>query len=62
MNASSSRGWLIGVIVLAALLRLWAALTLPLDFDEPVYVGVALDYARLIQQGDWAAVIDYPGN
>ncbi|WP_298820239.1 transcriptional regulator [Chloroflexus sp.] len=59
---TSSRGWLIGVIVLAALIRLWAALTLPLDFDEPVYVGAALDYARLIRQGDWAGVIDYPGN
>ncbi len=62
MNASFSRGWLLGVIALAALLRLWAALTLPLDFDEPVYVGAALDYARLIRQGDWAAVIEYPGN
>lgn len=62
MNAPASRGWLIGVIVLAALLRLWAALTLPPDFDEPVYVGAALDYARLIRQGDWAGVIDYLGN
>ncbi len=56
------RGWLLAVIVLAALLRLWAALTLPVDFDEPVYVGAALDYARLIRQGDWVGVIDYPGN
>lgn len=62
MQTHSSRGWLIGVITLAALLRLWAALTLPRDFDEPVYVGAALDYARLIRQGDWVGVIDYPGN
>lgn len=62
MNATVSRGWLISVIVLAALLRLWAALALPPDFDEPVYVGAALDYARLIRQGDWVGVIDYPGN
>ncbi|MEF3274943.1 MAG: transcriptional regulator [Chloroflexus sp.] len=62
MSDRSARGWLIGVVGLAALIRLWAALTLPLDFDEPVYVGVALDYAHLIRQGDWIGVIDYPGN
>ncbi|MEJ5345431.1 MAG: transcriptional regulator [Chloroflexus sp.] len=62
MRSGVSRGRLIGVIVLAALLRLWAVLTLPVDFDEPVYVGAALDYANLMRQGDWAGVIDYPGN
>ncbi len=62
MSKKPGRGWLIGVIALAALIRVWAALTLPVDFDEPVYVGAALDYARLIQAGDWAGVIDYPGN
>ena len=50
------------VVVIALLLRLWASLGLSLDFDEPVYMTAAGDYARLIQQGDWQGVIDYPEN
>lgn len=50
------------VVLIALLLRLWASLGLSLDFDEPVYLTAAGDYARLIQQGDWQGVIDYPEN
>jgi len=51
-----------GVVLLAAMLRLWAALQLPVDFDEPVYLQAAFDYARAVRAGDWNAVIDYPQN
>jgi hypothetical protein len=30
------------------------------DIDEPIYVGVAVDYARTLERGDFDAVIDYP--
>lgn len=48
------------VVLLAFFLRLWAAWQLPVDYDEPVYLQTGFDYARLIQAGDWQAVIDYP--
>jgi 4-amino-4-deoxy-L-arabinose transferase-like glycosyltransferase len=35
--------------------------SLPQDFDEPVYVVVAVDYARSMERSDFNAVIDYPG-
>ncbi len=50
------------IVLLAALLRLWAAWQLPVDYDEPVYIKVAFDYAAAIRAGDWSAVIDYAGN
>lgn len=50
------------VIIVAALLHAWAVVLLPVDFDEPVYVGVALEYAELLRAGDFAGVINYPGN
>jgi len=53
---------LIGVVVLAALLRVWAALQLPTDFDEPIYLQAGFDYAAAIRAGDLNAVIDYPNN
>jgi|GEM_PF-247671 len=52
----------VAAIVLAVLLRAWAALLLPTDFDEPVYVNAAFDYARLLRAGDLNGVIDYAGN
>jgi len=63
----SRRWWTRGrivaaVVILAALLRLWAAWQLPVDYDEPVYVKAALDYADAFRAGDWNAVIDYAGN
>jgi len=52
----------ITVVVLGLLLRVWSAWQLPVDFDEPVYVQGAYDYAELISSGDWDGVIDYPEN
>lgn len=53
---------LVAVIGVALLLRLWAVLLLPTDFDEPIYVGAALDYARAIAAGDLDGVVNYSGN
>ena len=50
------------VVLFALLLRIWAGMGLSLDFDEPVYMTAAGDYARLIQAGDWQGVIDYQEN
>src|SRR5262245_32680520 len=47
-----------GVILLAALLRLWAVFALPTDFDEPVYLQAGHNYAALIRRGDWNGVVD----
>jgi hypothetical protein len=59
-----SRNWLIAIIaivLIAALLRGWAVLRLPLDFDEPTYLQAGFDYARLIRAGHLNGIIDYPG-
>jgi ligand-binding sensor domain-containing protein len=63
----SRRWWTRGrivaaVVLLAALLRGWAAWQLPVDYDEPVYLKAGFDYADAIRAGDWGAVIDYAGN
>jgi hypothetical protein len=50
------------VVVLAFLLRVWSALQLPVDFDEPVYLEAAYDYAAALRAGDLGAIIDYSGN
>lgn len=50
------------VVILAALLRLWAAWQLPLDADEPTYLQAGFDYARLLRSGDFNEVIDYSAN
>jgi hypothetical protein len=55
-------GALLGILFFAALLRGWAALRLPLDYDEPVYLQAGLDYARALRAGDWNGVIDYAEN
>jgi hypothetical protein len=49
-------------VLLGALLRVWAAVLLPTDFDEPVYVRIAFDHARALRLGDLNGVIDYPEN
>src|SRR5678815_370567 len=46
------------VISIAILLRAWAVFMLPQDYDEPIYLQVAFDYADSIQHGDFNAVID----
>ena len=37
-----------------------AVAKLPQDFDEPIYVDVAVDYARAMKRGDLNAIIDHP--
>src|SRR4029077_9767157 len=37
-------------------------LALPTDFDEPVYVGAAMDYAHALRLGNLHGVIDSPQN
>jgi hypothetical protein len=49
-------------VVLAAFLRLWAAWQLPVDFDEPLYLRAAFDYAEAIRAGDLNAIVDYSQN
>ena len=59
----SKRRWIVaGVFTLALLLRLWTAWHLPEDYDEPVYLRAAFDYAQLLHTGDLQGVIDYPQN
>jgi len=68
MTTIASKGhrtWLlalIGIVLVAALLRGWAFLRLPLDYDEPVYLRAGFDYARALRAGDWNGVIDYAAN
>lgn len=53
---------LVGIVLLALLLRSWAALRLPLDYDEPVYLETAEEYAQALRNGDINGLIDYGGN
>jgi hypothetical protein len=50
------------IVVIAALVRVWAAWQLPIDADEPVYMNAGQDYARLIKSGDLQGIINYPMN
>lgn len=52
---------LAGIVLAALVLRGWAVLRLPPDFDEPIYLQAGLDYAKMLRAGDWGAVIDYEG-
>jgi hypothetical protein len=49
------------VALLTVFMHVWAVAFLPQDFDEPVYLQNAFDYARSIQSGDINQVIDYTG-
>ncbi|HEX9116652.1 MAG TPA: transcriptional regulator, partial [Anaerolineae bacterium] len=60
--AARRRLLLAGIVILAALLRVWAAWQLPVDFDEPVYLRAGFDYAALMRTGQLAAVVDDPLN
>jgi hypothetical protein len=55
-------GVLVGLVLLATLLRGWAVLRLPTDYDEPTYLKAGFDYAEALRSGNWNAVIDYAGN
>ncbi|MFN2226915.1 MAG: transcriptional regulator, partial [Anaerolineae bacterium] len=61
---SRKRRWsfLAAIVLLALLLRAWAVMRLPLDFDEPTYLEAASDYAAALRAGDWRAIVDYEGN
>ena len=53
---------ILGIVLLAAILRLSAATQLPTDFDEPDYVQAGYGYAAAMRAGDLDRVIDYPNN
>ncbi len=53
---------LILIILVALMLRAWAALVLPIDFDEPIYVDAALGYAHAIRTSDAAFFLNPPVN
>ena len=55
----SRRGAILIVGFIALVLWMWASFQLPLDYDEPVYLQNAFDYARFIRAGDLKAIIDY---
>ncbi len=55
-------GILVGIVLLAIIVRGWASLRLSVDFDEPTYLETAFDYARALKNGDLAGVIDYDEN
>jgi hypothetical protein len=61
---NSRRRWaiLLSVVLLALLLRGWAVMRLPTDFDEPTYLEAAFDYADALRAGDWNGIIDYGDN
>jgi hypothetical protein len=50
------------IVALAFVLRLWAALQLPEDFDEPVYIATAYDYAEALDARDLEGVVEYRQN
>ncbi len=52
---------LVLVMILTVALHIWAVSLLPQDFDEPVYLQNAFDYASAFRSGNFNAVIDYAG-
>lgn len=50
------------VILLTVFLHAWAVSLLPQDYDEPVYLQNAFDYADAFRSGGLHAVVDYAGN
>jgi hypothetical protein len=62
MNWRRRWGILVSIVLLALLLRGWAVMRLPTDFDEPTYLEAAFGYADALRSGDWKGVIDYGGN
>ncbi len=60
MRIRSRSTALLAVILLAALLRALAVTVLPVDFDEPVYLQAAYDYADAFRAGDLDAIVNSP--
>jgi hypothetical protein len=50
------------ILLLAFGLRANAVDELPTDFDEPIYMDAAQDYAAFLKAGDWNALIEYRAN
>ena len=53
---------IIFIVFLSIILHAWTVWQLPVDFDEPVYLKVASDYAGFIKQGDLQGLIHYEEN
>lgn len=56
------RATIIFIVLLSILFHAWTVWQLPIDYDEPVYLKVASDYAELIKQGDIQGLIHYEEN
>ncbi len=54
--------FIVFILALAAFVRVKAALELPTDFDEPVYVGAGLHYAQALREGDLGEIARYDYN
>ncbi len=52
----------LAVGAIALTVRLRAAEQLPVDYDEPVYLGIAQRYAQWLNDGDVRAIINYDFN
>ncbi|MAT43148.1 MAG: hypothetical protein CL609_12465 [Anaerolineaceae bacterium] len=50
------------IVLISVLLHAWSVWQLPLDFDEPVYLSAASDYADFLRKGDLKSVITYSEN
>lgn len=50
------------IVLLGFMLRGWAALQLPVDADEPVYMQAAYDYSQMMRTGDWKGILEYRQN
>jgi hypothetical protein len=53
---------ILAVVFLALVLRVWTAWQLPVDADEPVYVGAGYQYVQAVQQDGIGGIIDFTGN
>ncbi len=52
-------GFVALIVILAGFVRVKAALELPTDYDEPVYVGAGVHYAQAMRDGDLGEIIRY---
>jgi hypothetical protein len=50
------------IVLFSILLHFWTVWQLPVDFDEPVYLSAAKEYAQFIQNGDINGIVNYPEN
>lgn len=58
----NKRVTIIFIVILSIILHAWTVWQLPVDFDEPVYLKVASDYAGFIKQGDLQGLMHYEEN